>query len=284
MKVYLHIGFGKTGTTSIQDYLFFNREIRKSDYFYPEIGLRGSGHHNLATLGKDEFSDVEKGLYSDLKKYLDNINEKIPTIISSEFFCFSKTGYVKNIYQYLHDFDVRIVFYFRKQVPLIQSAYLQWQRMGWNYQESIEKFFRINSQSFDFLKIISPWVECFGKKRILTRLYDKSLFGEDVCADFLKLLGVDLTNYQPLKLPSNESILPDFSSLITLIDKSGIACEVREEIAKKFVELSKRFRSVSKCSLIDATLSDKIQRYYSSSNDQFAKTFLSKDQSEKFLN
>ena len=59
MRVYLHIGFGKTGTTSIQDYLFFNREIRKSDFIYPEIGLRGSGHHNLATLGKDEFSDVE---------------------------------------------------------------------------------------------------------------------------------------------------------------------------------------------------------------------------------
>ena len=63
----MHIGFGKTGTTSIQDYLFFNRKIRKSDFNYPEIGLRGSGHHDLATLGKDEFSDVENGLYAALK-------------------------------------------------------------------------------------------------------------------------------------------------------------------------------------------------------------------------
>ncbi len=229
MKVYLHIGFGKTGTTSIQDYLFFNREIRKSDYFYPEIGLRGSGHHNLATLGKEEFSDLENTLYADLRHNLERINKKIPAIISSEFFCFSKPSYVKNIYQYLHDFDVRIVFYFRKQAPLIQSAYLQWQRMGWNYQGSIEEFFKVHAQSFDYMKRISPWAEFFGSKKILVRLFEKSLIGEDVCADFLQMLEVNLVNYQPLKLPSNESILADFSDIISLIDKNGPACDEREK-------------------------------------------------------
>jgi hypothetical protein len=283
MKVYLHIGFGKTGTTSIQDYLFFNREVRKSDYFYPEIGLRGSGHHNLATYGKDEFSDFEKNLYANLKQNLKNLNEKIPTIISSEFFCFSKPSCVKNIYYYLHEFDVGIVFYFRKQVPLIQSAFLQWQRMGWNYQGTIEDFFKVHAQSFDFMKRIGPWAEFFGEKRILARLYDRDLIGEDVCADFLKLIGVNLVNYQPLKAPSNESILPDFSEIISLIDKNGISGEERQKIIKKIVELSKRFRPFSNYTLIDVHLSDNIRKFYDSSNEEFAKIFLTNEQSEKFL-
>lgn len=36
MNLYLHIGTMKTGTSTIQDFLFFNRELLiKNDFLYP---------------------------------------------------------------------------------------------------------------------------------------------------------------------------------------------------------------------------------------------------------
>lgn len=155
--------------------------------------------------------------------------------------------------------------------------------MGWNYQGSIEEFFKVHAQSFDFMKRISPWAEFFGSKKIFVRLFEKSLIGEDVCADFLQMLEVNLVNYQPLKSPSNESILPDFSDIIFFIDKNKPAHKEREKIIKNILDLSKRFRPFSSYSLINGALSDKIRKFYASSNEEFAKIFLPKEQFEKFL-
>ena len=56
-----------------------------------------------------------------------------------------------------------------------------------------------------------------------------------------------------------------------------------KNIIKNIVELSRRFRPFSSCSLITVALSEKIREFYASSNEEFAKIFLPKEQLEKFL-
>ena len=48
---FLHIGAPKTGTTLLQRVLFENKErLRNYGIDYPDISLRGYGHHDLAFL------------------------------------------------------------------------------------------------------------------------------------------------------------------------------------------------------------------------------------------
>jgi hypothetical protein len=282
MRVYLHIGFGKTGTTSIQDYLFQNRELRKADYIYPEIGRSGSGQHNLAILGKEEFSDHEHLLFSQLKDYFDGLNKNSNIIISSEFFCFMKKGYVDDVYKYVGDFDVRILFFVRKQIQLIQSTYLQWQREGLDYRGSIEGFFKAHARGFDFMERILPWAEIFGDSKIIARVFDNRLTN-DVCLDFLNLTGIDTSKYKPLKNKSNQSILPEFSHFIAMIDRAKISKDERKEMIAHIKHLSKLYRGFSQYSLIDQDLADAINQYYQKSNRQFAERFLSEDLAKVFL-
>jgi len=79
MKIYIHIGFGKTGTTSIQDSLYRNNELLSSQGFlYPKTGLRGTGHHNLC-----KYSPHEGGEFNALVKEIEAQNSST-VIISSE--------------------------------------------------------------------------------------------------------------------------------------------------------------------------------------------------------
>jgi len=283
MKFFLHIGFGKTGTTSIQDYLFNNKERYASVYCYPEVGLRGSGQHNLAPLGKESFEAEDSIRYTKLVKFLSTTKKSPTTIISSEYFCFAKQGFIKDIHRFLQEFDVRIIFYVRNQIDLIQSAFLQWQREGWDYQGSLESYFKAHGHAFDFMSRIEPWADCFGADNIIARVYDKKVTGKDVCFDFLKLIGLEHCCSVDFLPRSNESLIPEFSSLITNMDESGIGPDERKELIRFLLEASVNFKKFSRSSLVSSRMRRVIQEYYLDSNRYFAKSFLDEFQADVFL-
>lgn len=281
-KLYLHIGFGKTGTTSIQDGLYKNREILKEGgVLYPTSGLRGTGHHNLAILGKDNLSQEVKERYDKLISEIEcqNCNR---IFISSEFFVWLKKDYIEFIKQKLSKYDVKLILYVRSQVDLLVSAFLQWQKVGDNYQGSIEKFFSINANGFDYMRRISPFVEVFGEESIMARVYDRRIVGEDVRLDILKFTGIDIDVDMPETF-SNISLLPEYSSLLSLIDNSEVSGEDRKRIIAKLLELSVKFKALSTESLVSDSLKHKIIEKYLSSNEQFARKFLDDSQVNIFL-
>lgn len=279
MKLYLHIGFGKTGTSSIQDFLFQN--IKNIEYLYPRVGLMGSGHHALAPLGKECFSDDERNRFSELIEEIAE-SDKNSVVISSEFFCFSKPQYIRDISLYFDRFDVKIIFYVRNQIELIESAYLQWVKVGWDYGGSIEKFYSVHGNGFDFMQRIRPWVEHFGKEKIVTRLYDRRIVGDDVCADFLKMIGSDLNNYVPLVAKSNESLLPELSPVIEFLDSASKDSQLRAEVMKMFLNLSSRLRQHSRKKLIDSGMVKKIRDRYTESNKQLSELFIDENERKIF--
>lgn len=279
-QIFIHIGFGKTGTSAIQEYLFFNR--RKNSYYYPKIGLKNKAHHNLATLNQGSFSKQHRQLYAKLVKDISKCDAETKIIISSENFCFTRPDYIRDIYYYLQSFDVRVVFYIRNQVDLIQSSYLQMQKIGLDYGESIEHFFEIYAQSFNFMERINPWTEYFGTENIITRLYDERVTGVDVCKDFLNLIGIKFNQLPAINSHINQSLSPEFSDIIALIDKRKSSPRQRKKHIDYFLKLSKQLRGLSHVSLIQSELQENIREYYLESNTEFAKHFLD-DQQEKYL-
>ena len=281
-KIYLHIGIGKTGTTSIQDYLFSNRfKLKENGVLYPVVGLRGTGHHDLAKLDNKWIGEKEQFLYRNLIKEIDSSGcHKI--IISSENFVFLKENYVKEIAWFFKNYDVKLIFYVRNQVPLIQSTFLEWQKVDKNYLETIEKFFVVHHDGFDFLQRVKFYIVAFGKENIITRVFDKRNIGKDVKADFLRLIGVgvDISNGNE---NSNTSLLTEFSKIVSLIDNVGIDSGVRRLIINELLSISNKFRPLSTSCLIDTKLRNRIIECYKKSNNSFADIFLDDCQKRMLL-
>lgn len=79
--IYLHIGIGKTGTSSIQKFLYLNRDkLLDDNTLYPLSGIQNYAHFKLAELGQESFSEETLSLYNDLLeeiKFQKNINKII---------------------------------------------------------------------------------------------------------------------------------------------------------------------------------------------------------------
>lgn len=98
-QIFLHIGYHKTASTTIQFLLNQNREILKSyGYLYPSTGLFVYGHHNIAweILQSDLFSKDAGNLDRLLEEIHTSNTEKV--ILSSEDFVPANHLARKNIY------------------------------------------------------------------------------------------------------------------------------------------------------------------------------------------
>jgi hypothetical protein len=278
--VYIHIGTGKTGTTAIQDFLFRNRDKSES-YYYPSYGLRGSGHHNLAPLKINDLDSVKK-LYDQLVQEINGCDkEKI--IISSEFFVFCPKEIVNYCCQVLSDFTIKVILYVRPQISWIESSYMQRIKTGWDYAGNIESFFDLHKNSFDYFNRVSSWVEFLGNKAIVARVYDKRIFGESICNDFLNAVEITDSNLTFQANYSNESLIPELASVMEIIDKYLEDKNTRKKIVRLLLESSNTLRSCSSKKLVTSELKKKIINHYYKLNKEFANIFLSGSHRKYFL-
>lgn len=281
MPLVIHIGFGKTGTTAIQDFFFHHRgALAKAGFLYPEIGLRGTGHHDLAQLSAKELTPILRSHYRTIAHQLkDNPNRSV--ILSSEFFCFMHPNYIRQVAEIFEGEQVKILFYVRPQISLVESTYMQFQKVGKDYHGDIGRFFSFHRQAFDFFARIAPWVENFGEEAILARLFDRRIIGEDVRADITKLLGVDSIIEIGDVEKSNISLLPEYSKLVTHIDELCPSTKSRQAIMDELLSLSSRVAKTPGFSLLDDELKRGIIEHYTESNSLFAERFL--DDQQAFL-
>jgi hypothetical protein len=74
MQVFLHIGFGKTGTTTMQHYMLQKaKELANRSILFPETGRTAhGGHHALAIYRHMNMEAATKQLYAALAPELKN--------------------------------------------------------------------------------------------------------------------------------------------------------------------------------------------------------------------
>ncbi|EAI8953592.1 hypothetical protein CY785_08570 [Campylobacter coli] len=91
MIAYVHIGTPKTGTTTIQNFLFENRsKLKQNKFLYPLSIEKDKQHWKLVTLScefqKNKINNYNNIFFDKLKSEID---DKITTIFSSEGFVWS---------------------------------------------------------------------------------------------------------------------------------------------------------------------------------------------------
>jgi len=197
--IYLHIGWPKTGTSAIQQFLVRNFEILKNKYdlFYPDYGRWVDGsHHNIAfALRENPYckmkSEMEQYQYlKELKSLVLNSNcNKI--LLSSE--CFNL--YDSKVFQdlFCNSFEIKIICYLRDHDEYIESIYGQNVRDPFFREKQPFKIFLDSfKEKLFYSKTLQQWDKVTNKDNFILRHYNIEKFiNKNIIDDFLTILNIE---------------------------------------------------------------------------------------------
>lgn len=172
--LYLHIGTGKTGSTSIQATLS-NIEKRKFHFQYDMQGRQSVGKiddfiKRLKNTEHDTIIYSNEWLFQAKEKFLEKFSAKL-----------------------LRFFNVKIIIYIRRQDQFIVSAYQQVSKDGLSKHGPIALPL-VDNIDVNYYELINKWANYFGKKNIIIRVFDRDLLLEnDVVIDFCNVVNIEVS-------------------------------------------------------------------------------------------
>lgn len=249
MKLILHIGTEKTGTTSIQTYLYENRDLLIESGFYipkifgkinhrkvPAYCVRAEKldefHKSNHIVTEEQFIVFKQNLYKEIQDEFKNLPNNIHTVIISSEHFHSRLIFqdeVDNVQKLFAPFfsEIKIITYLRRQIELVTSLYSTDLKSG-NIVPELNTFIKnrcvLQSPYFNYVKFLSLWENSFGKENLEVRLFEKTkLYENNLILDFSFFnFGEHLKNMREnLIFPAkeNESIAPVGQELLLLLNQ-----------------------------------------------------------------
>jgi len=260
--LFIHIGTGKTGTTSIQKYLKENSEFINYKYNlnYCKSGRGDSINHRAL-----DFNSVNNNL-SSYKKVVANINLLINEInqhnskyhlISDENFPGLNSREIELYKKKLGGkFNIKVIVYLRRQDKYLESWYKQVIKTG-SYATDVNILF---SQLFkrgilNYYDLVKSWADIFEKENVIVRLYEKNLLiNQNVIDDILYAI---LNDCPAGTLNYKENLSLNASSII-LIKKIFKKSWSKDLLNKEFIDNLLIKQTDSNVSVISEEMKDDI--------------------------
>lgn len=214
MRLILHIGTEKTGTTLLQDWLYSNQdELSEQGVFLSNLLGKSNNRKLVAYFRKDQDDfwtakriktpqDKERYFAHFLDEFAAEIKEAEKShhtmIITSEHFhsrllVDSEVGELAKFCRD-HFSDTRILCYLREQSAMRRSQYSTAVKNGSG--ESFEEFkpeINETDQYYNYYDLAKRWERSFGRENMNLRVYDPRAFvDEDLRKDFLTAIEVPL--------------------------------------------------------------------------------------------
>jgi len=184
MKLILHIGQPKTGTTSIQNILRINKKkLQDFGYLYETNAL----NHQpiMAKIQQASNPDLE------LKNFVTKLKEKAieqqcnVIILSSEAFLTMDKYFIRNL---INEFNImtEAIVYLKRQDLFLESSWKQWHFKNLHYKDFndfVKKF-----ELYDYFTILDEWRNLLGKNNIKVFPFEKRIFPNGLLKHFLQQL------------------------------------------------------------------------------------------------
>lgn len=244
MKLLLHIGAGKTGSTAVQDFLSLNRSLLLDEGVYL-LGHPSTGDNRALAaccMGKYDFNgffyyngvaaeereSYRTEYFRSLLLELNALDSSIHTVVTSSEDFYSGllriddierlAAVVKPVFQ-----EIEVLIYLRPQLEVLDSLYSTFLKNGQplSYREFLELYFSPESVVYDFDKGLSQWESVFGFENINVHLFGAQEFvNGGLFDDFMHVLLPDRS--VKVVRPShrlNESLSPHGQKLMLAINK-----------------------------------------------------------------
>lgn len=255
MKLYLHIGTEKTGTTTVQKFFHMNRKkFAAKGILYPST-IGSKNHIRLPLLGYDDWrkdnvsrlaktnKDEDFNLFC--SEFTKEFKSELALMSCQRVLCSSEhlqsqLKTVDDIYrlkkslQKIGFVQFEIILYLRHPAEIAQSLYSEAIKCGSAMNTIPKPIHHYFGQVCNHKKTIQQWGEVFGVDSLNLRLFDKEEFLEgDFISDFLHAIG--LNSDDSLVRPSLEN---------RSLSKLGTEVFARINSINLDVSLSKKIRDI----------------------------------------
>lgn len=228
MRIFLHIGLEKTGTSSIQRFFRLNREALKKQSILYSLVAGNENHMALAAAAQDERKADDLRLIYELdsplkiREFRVRLSEELSaeaaqsrcsTLVLSGEHCSSRLTSPQEVETLIRLLsavtdDITVIVYLRRQDEFLCSTYSTDVKSGHTgLMRMPEPELRKNRYDYDLL--LNRWCLALGREKLICKIYEATRF--DVVADFAKIVGISsIDNHQrPKRI--NESL--DISTL-----------------------------------------------------------------------
>lgn len=242
MRVLLHIGQSKTGSSAIQAFLMLNRQkLREMGVLYPAAKIKGMpvnmGDHNAvadALAGKSSFPYLTADEYfQQFFEEAKSINANLLILSAEHFFAGEPRTWdvldeeeyfkryeqkVQNLAAYLSGHEVSILVYLRPQVDWLSSAVSQNVRIDRLISDrqlyhNDRQFFEVVKPLLRYSILLDVWARILKPSSFMAIPYDrKTLVKNSSIADFLHHAGLENTvfPYASTDIQVNESLTREY--------------------------------------------------------------------------
>lgn len=218
MKLYLHIGTEKTGTTTIQHFLESNRPaLLKRGYFVPK-SLGPGNHRWLPVLAyRDDFADefIRGNNLTDpgrrrqaMERKREELARELAAVpvnqvvmtsehLHSRLRSVEEVRAVRSLLAPWFD-EIEVIVYLRDPFSMAVSLYSTALRAGAMDADVFPADNPYMVHAADYRRLIEMWAEVFGRDKLRIRIFEREqLKGGDVLADFAAVIGLDLAGLPP---------------------------------------------------------------------------------------
>lgn len=283
MKLYLHIGIHKTGTSSIQASLRQNRQILNDHgVIFPIYGDNGTSGHSQAVTALAGFNgNIEEfDLFRELQS-----SGCHTAILSSENFSHLRSKSINTISELLATFfdSISVIVYLRRQDYWLESVYKQKIKHNMTRLSDLWPTDLKSIAQYDYSQLLDPWGLNFGFKNIKVRCYEPRQFMQgDLVFDFYHTCGLggicDSLQAADFK---NASMDNSSTTLLAHLNKKGMSSKLRNYIISCLMKSQQP--SQPETTFFSVKQRKDLLREVSDSNAFIARNYLGRENGELFF-
>lgn len=274
--IYLHVGMHKTGTTTIQDFLYINKDsLLLHGYDYLVGNCVWSAHHPLGWAFQGVSNATrhycpwhERGIINHLEDEI-SCSGKNNFIVSSEnLFQLKNIEFIERFFKRFQDFEFKVLVYLREQASFLESWYCELVRADYcKLDKEFDEFVDQPMYNLDYNSGLMHWTSFVSKKNIFLFDYSSVSKNGGLIKSLCGSLGLAMDEFiVPSK--SNERVSPvQLGKLLELNRKKIEHAEWMKE-RDEILSAPNIFdaREESAHSLLSKALREKIYNRYKQSN------------------
>lgn len=241
MRLVLHIGTEKTATTTLQHFLYQNRDaLAGQGALLSEAAGRPNNRHLPAwSQPEDRFTNFHRSFgfrnlaekQAGFADFPDRFRAEVAglagdTLVLTSEHCHARLtdrASVEKLHSLLAPLfsEIRVICYFREQAAMVKSLYSTVIKSGKDvaFGDFAAKCTPRRGR-YNHAITADLWSEVFGRDAFQPRLFLPERFiGGDICSDFLATAGIDGAGTKPVQANRNESLGAWGSALIQAVNR-----------------------------------------------------------------
>lgn len=246
MKLILHPGHGKCGSSSIQQWIGGNiSNLLSEGISVPGRSLellRKPSDFNVSSFYLKDIilSNEQERFEQTLNKFINDAEKISQTVLWSDEFLsdprvisgpFSIHKILKERFE-----EVQLIYFIRRQDDFVMSGWQQWRhKKGLSLEE--ECLACIKSNTPDYHRNINHFESIYSQQSIKVRPFDKKYFlNQDLIQEFCSSVDLQFKNYQQIQDRTNVSLNPYICDILSYAPEGLYKGNLDDNAVKKWLE------------------------------------------------